>query len=63
MKNGNDVLKPINKMLDTVPFDSVFYSLDWHPENHVSFIENVHLRKTHPSSNVSANRNWSQLVH
>lgn len=53
-QNGNDVLKPINKMLDTVPFDSVFYSLDWHPENHVSFIENVHLRKTHPSSNVSA---------
>lgn len=53
-QDGLDVLTPINKMLETVPFDCVFYSLDWHPDNHVSFIENVNLRKTHPSSKVTA---------
>lgn len=51
-QNGQDVLKPTNKMLETVPFDVVFYSLDWHPDNHVSFIENVGIRKIHPSSKV-----------
>ena len=39
-------------MLDTVPFDVVFYSLDWHPENHISFVENVGQRKLHSSSQV-----------
>jgi len=39
-------------MLENVPFDVVFYSLDWHPENHVSFIENVFCRKFHSSSKV-----------
>jgi len=53
-QNGIEVLKPINTMLETVPFERVFYSLDWHPDDHVSFIENVHLRKVHPSSKVSA---------
>lgn len=52
MQNGQDVLKPTNKMLETVPFEVVFYSLDWHPENHVSFIENVGKRKLHPTSQV-----------
>lgn len=46
------MLKPTNKMLETVPFEVVFYSLDWHPDNHVSFIENVGQRKLHSSSQV-----------
>ncbi|XP_032799639.1 uncharacterized protein LOC116936568 [Daphnia magna] len=53
-QNGQDVLKPTNKMLETVPFEVVFYSLDWHPENHVSFIENVGKRKLHPTSQKKA---------
>lgn len=53
-QNGLEVLIPINKMLDTIPFDVVFYSLDWHPENHVSFLENVGQRKLHSSSEKSA---------
>lgn len=51
-QDGADCVAPINEVLDTVTFDSVYYTLDWHPENHVSFIENVSLRKLHPSSKV-----------
>ena len=31
-------------MLDTVPFTMHCYSLDWHPSDHVSFIDTVHMR-------------------
>ena len=48
------MLAPINHMLETVSFEEVFYSLDWHPETHVSFIENKALRKFHCSSKVSS---------
>jgi len=40
-QNGEDVIAPINELLDTVDFDAVFYSYDWHPEDHVSFIDNI----------------------
>ncbi|CAB0040831.1 unnamed protein product [Trichogramma brassicae] len=43
--DGHEVIAPINKLLEQVAFDSVFYSLDWHPANHVSFIDNLHLRE------------------
>jgi hypothetical protein len=47
------VVEPINKLLETVEFDAVFYSLDWHPSDHVSFIDNLAQRKVHSSSPVS----------
>ncbi|GBP80129.1 Nicotinamidase [Eumeta japonica] len=50
------VVEPINRLLESVPFDVVFYSLDWHPPDHVSFIDNVHMRELHPSSPVSADK-------
>ncbi|XP_019865695.2 nicotinamidase [Aethina tumida] len=53
-QNGLDVIEPINHLLDTVHFDAVFYSLDWHPSNHVSFIENIGEREIHPSSQIGA---------
>ena len=43
-QNGEDVVGPINRMLDTVPFNLHCYSMDWHPSDHVSFIDNVNLR-------------------
>ena len=46
------VVQPINYMLDTVPFNMHCYSLDWHPSDHVSFIDNVHLRRLFPGSKV-----------
>lgn len=46
-------MEPINNLLDTVDFDAVFYSLDWHPSDHVSFIDNVKMRPLDESSPVS----------
>ena len=47
------VVAPINRLLDTVPFNLHCYSLDWHPSDHVSFIDNVHLRALARDSQVS----------
>ncbi|CAB3224777.1 unnamed protein product [Arctia plantaginis] len=54
--DGSEVVEPINRLLESIPFDCVFYSLDWHPSDHVSFIDNVHMRELHPSSPVSADK-------
>jgi len=35
-----------------VDFDAVFYSLDWHPSDHVSFIDNVKMRAMDEASAV-----------
>lgn len=53
-QNGAEVVEPINRLLETVAFDTVFYSLDWHPSDHVSFIDNLPQRKVHSSSPVSS---------
>lgn len=50
------MIDPINKLIDTVDFDAVFYSLDWHPADHVSFIDNIKQRPIHPTSPVSIPR-------
>ena len=39
-------------MIDLVPFDAFYYSLDWHPQDHISFIDNVKLRKLDADSKV-----------
>ncbi|KAF4526919.1 hypothetical protein B566_EDAN008362 [Ephemera danica] len=52
--NGEEIIKPINELLDTVRFDAMFYSFDWHPADHVSFIDNLPQRKIHSSSPLSA---------
>ncbi|GFQ88567.1 nicotinamidase [Trichonephila clavata] len=51
-QEGYEVVPVINDLLDTVPFNYVFYTYDWHPEDHVSFIDNVHLRNFHESCSV-----------
>ena len=48
--DGSEVVPCINHLLDTVPFDVIVYTLDWHPADHCSFIENVHIRKLSPNS-------------
>ncbi|WAQ99391.1 hypothetical protein MAR_023764 [Mya arenaria] len=42
--DGAEVIPVINHLLDSVPFDLVVYTKDWHPENHISFVENVQNR-------------------
>lgn len=51
--NGEEVVPPINKLVETVPFDAFYYSLDWHPADHISFIENVANRKLDESSEIT----------
>ncbi|XP_065566213.1 nicotinamidase-like [Artemia franciscana] len=50
--NGEEVLEPINRMIENVPFDHVFYTMDWHPKNHISFIDNVKLWPVDESSKI-----------
>ena len=50
--DGAEVVPVINTLIDTAQFDVVVYSCDWHPKDHISFIENVHLRDMHQSSEV-----------
>lgn len=52
-QDGRAVVPIVNDLIENVPFDVIAYSLDWHPENHISFIDNIHLRPLHPSSKVS----------
>ena len=55
-QEGAEVVPVINELLDTVPFNLVIYSLDWHPPNHISFIENKNDREIHKTSKV-----WAHL--
>lgn len=51
-QDGSEVVPVINQLIDSVPFDAVAYTLDWHPENHCSFIENINLRRLSANSPV-----------
>ncbi|XP_053651331.1 uncharacterized protein Naam isoform X1 [Cherax quadricarinatus] len=51
---SKEVIPPINRVLEENRFDMVVYSLDWHPENHVSFIDNVHQRLLHESCKITS---------
>ncbi|CAF0805183.1 unnamed protein product [Adineta steineri] len=42
--NGEEVIPVINQLLDSHKFDVVAYSHDWHPTDHISFFDNLHLR-------------------
>ena len=42
---GEDVIPVINTLIESVSFDQVIYSQDWHPPDHISFFENKHIRK------------------
>ena len=43
-QDGSEVIPIINSLIDTVPFDLIVYTKDWHPDNHISFIDNVKAR-------------------
>lgn len=52
--HDHTVIPPINRILEENRFDVVVYSLDWHPENHVSFIDNVQMRSLHSSCKLTS---------
>lgn len=43
-QDGSEVIPVINSLIDTVPFGLIVYTKDWHPDNHISFIDNVKSR-------------------
>ncbi|BFZ15230.1 hypothetical protein BsWGS_18269 [Bradybaena similaris] len=51
-QDGSVVIPVINTLLEQSLFDLIVYTYDWHPDNHISFIDNVHTRKLHPTSKV-----------
>ncbi|XP_077279665.1 uncharacterized protein LOC143907043 [Temnothorax americanus] len=52
-QEGLEVLKPINRLLKDGRWDKVIYSQDWHPENHISFFDNLAMRELHPESKIT----------
>ncbi|XP_072039885.1 nicotinamidase-like isoform X1 [Amphiura filiformis] len=53
-QNGEEVVPVINRLIETVNFDKVIFSQDWHPDNHISFYKNRHIRNFHSSSPIAA---------
>lgn len=53
-ENPKNAIKAINNLLETVDFDAIVYTLDWHPKNHISFLENVQLHPIHHSSRIQS---------
>lgn len=49
-----DIVPVINRLVEDVSeFEQVVYTFDWHPEDHVSFHENISKRELHPSSPIT----------
>ena len=53
-QDGEEVVQIINNILEENTFDFVVYTMDWHPEDHCSFVTNVDKYPLHESSTVSA---------
>lgn len=51
-RNGLEVVEPINYLLRNDSWYMVVYTQNWHPADHVSFIENLALHPIHPSTMV-----------
>uniref|UniRef100_A0A0B6Y2M0 nicotinamidase n=1 Tax=Arion vulgaris TaxID=1028688 RepID=A0A0B6Y2M0_9EUPU len=51
-QDGSTVIPVINTLLEQSLFDVIVYTHDWHPENHISFIDNVSRRNIHHTSKV-----------
>ncbi|CAH1267369.1 Hypp3735 [Branchiostoma lanceolatum] len=53
-EDGSAIIPTINRLLESVPFDAVVYTADWHPADHCSFVDNVQLREIHETSKIKA---------
>lgn len=59
-QNGAEVVPVINELINSNFFDVVAYSSDWHPTDHISFFDNLHLR-SHLLANDSTPENELNL--
>ncbi|GJQ68824.1 hypothetical protein Trydic_g6026 [Trypoxylus dichotomus] len=53
-QDAREILDPINYILDSVEFRDVIYTMEWHPSDHISFIDNLPLRKIDSSCLINA---------
>ncbi|XP_072753710.1 nicotinamidase [Anoplolepis gracilipes] len=51
-QEGVEVIEPINRLLKNGRWTKVIYSQDWHPEDHISFFDNLAKRELHPDSKI-----------
>lgn len=51
-QDAGEVVPIINELIDTVPFEVVAYTSDWHPKDHCSFVENAGNHKLAENSPV-----------
>lgn len=54
-QDGEKCIGDVNKLTKLDSFDVVVYSLDWHPKDHISFVNNVSNFPRHPNSKVDIN--------
>ena len=47
--DGGEVVPLINNLTKKTNFDLIVFTQDWHPTDHISFFDNVHLRTFHHS--------------
>ena len=40
VKNADEVIEPINNLVNAEMFEMIIYTHDWHPANHSSFVSN-----------------------
>lgn len=52
-EDGEEVIEPINRLLKEGVWKTIVYTQDWHPENHIGFFDNLHLRQLHPESKIT----------
>ncbi|XP_043284769.1 nicotinamidase-like [Venturia canescens] len=52
-EDGGEIVEPINRLLKEDCWKKIVYTLDWHPETHIGFYENLHMRELHPESEIS----------
>ena len=51
--DGAEIVPLINDLTKKTNFDLTVYTQDWHPTDHISFVDNAHLRTFHHSCSKS----------
>ena len=50
-QDGAEVVPIINHLIRETPFDVIVYTYDWHPSDHISFIDNLESRRQYLEGN------------
>ncbi|CAF1150976.1 unnamed protein product [Didymodactylos carnosus] len=58
---GEEVVPIINHLLETIKFDVIVYTQDWHPNTHISFYECLNLRQHLISADSKVNETNAKL--